>query len=68
MDFLAIDHVEGNGAAHRRELGGTGTVFYAWLVKNNFPKEFQILCHNCNFAKFRNGGVCPHQREKEKVA
>jgi hypothetical protein len=33
---------------------------YRWLVKNNFPKEFQILCHNCNFAKFRLG-TCPHE-------
>jgi len=31
-----------------------------WLVTNNFPKGFQILCWNCNFAKGMLG-KCPHQ-------
>ena len=30
-----------------------------WLVTNNFPKGFQILCWNCNFAKGKLG-QCPH--------
>lgn len=68
VDFLAVDHIDGNGAAHRRELGGTGTVFYAWLVKNNFPNGFRLLCHNCNFARSRNGGVCPHEIMRARVA
>jgi hypothetical protein len=67
-DFLAIDHIDGNGAKHRREIGGTGTAFYAWLVRNNYPKDFQILCNNCNIAKFRNGGVCPHVLLRVEVA
>ena len=32
-----------------------------WLVTNNFPKGFQILCSNCNFAKGVLG-KCPHQK------
>jgi len=22
-----------------------------WIIENNFPEYFQILCHNCNSAK-----------------
>ena len=24
---------------------------HKWIIENNFPKGFQILCHNCNYAK-----------------
>lgn len=57
--FLVVDHIPGGGRAHLRELGGSGAfLLYRWLSKNNYPQGFQILCHNCNFAK-SNGG-CPH--------
>ena len=25
--------------------------FYAWLIKHNFPKGYQVLCFNCNLRK-----------------
>lgn len=56
--FLAIDHINGNGHAHRKEVGGGG--FYVWLRKHKYPAGFQVLCHNCNFGRQLNGGVCPH--------
>ena len=28
-----------------------GQVLRNWIIKNNFPKGFQVLCHNCNYAK-----------------
>ena len=60
--FLSIDHVNNDGfMARKHKLHPTDTLnFYRWLVKNDFPKDFQILCMNCNFGKARNGGVCPH--------
>jgi hypothetical protein len=58
--FLSIDHVLGNGRQHRKSLPA-GRPFYRWLIKNNFPPEFQLLCMNCNFGRYRNGGVCPHE-------
>jgi transcription elongation factor Elf1 len=60
--FLAIDHVNDDGSAHRKTLknGASGNVFYKWLRDNGWPPGFQILCHNCNFAKSAHG-VCPHQ-------
>jgi len=30
------------------------------ILKENNPEKYQILCLNCNFAKFRYG-VCPHK-------
>lgn len=59
--FLSVDHVENNGAEHRRMIGKGGAPTYRWLVKNGFPDGFQVLCHNCNIGKYRNNGVCPHQ-------
>ncbi len=65
--MLTIDHTNNDGAAHRRSLrggesqAGAGNTFYPWLRANGFPAGFQILCWNCNWAKSRNGGRCPHQ-------
>lgn len=57
--FLSVDHINQNGADHRREIGGGH--LYNWLVKNNFPEGFQILCLNCNHGRFLNAGICPHK-------
>lgn len=61
--FLTIDHVNNDGAQHRRQMGEKrgGRKFYEWLVTNGFPSGFQVLCMNCNWGKARNHGVCPHQ-------
>lgn len=59
--FLVIDHVDGNGSAHRKEIKQSGsTTLYRWLAKHQYPPGFQVLCHNCNYAKHVYG-VCPHQ-------
>jgi len=55
--FLTLDHVNGDGAQHRKEIGGT-TKIYTWLRDNNYPPGFQVLCHNCNIAK-GTGKICP---------
>jgi hypothetical protein len=57
-EFLTVDHVNNDGAQHRRE-GATN--IYRWLVRNDFPPGFQLLCWNCNAAKQFSSG-CPHQR------
>lgn len=59
--FLAIDHMNNDGAEHRRSIGGKGgDHFYKWLKANNWPAGFQTLCQNCNWGKYVNGGICPH--------
>ena len=60
--FLEIDHM--NNDAMRRVLKGEprkGPKLYRWLIKNEFPDGFQVLCRNCNWGKWRCG-TCPHQR------
>jgi hypothetical protein len=62
---LTIDHVNGDGRAHREEIGGAGHALYAWLVKNDFPTGFQVLCMLCNASKHKgdhcriHAPVCP---------
>ncbi|KKL70161.1 hypothetical protein LCGC14_2107650 [marine sediment metagenome] len=61
--FLSMDHINGGGQRHRASIGH-GNAFYRWLKEKGFPKnEFQLLCHNCNFAKGIYG-VCPHKEMK----
>ena len=48
IEFLAIDHIGGGGKKHRKEVG-SGNMLY-WIIKNNYPKGFRILCHNCNMS------------------
>jgi len=62
--FLTMDHIDNDGALHRRTIGGgkpSSRSLYAWLIASGFPPGFQVLCMNCNWGKARNGGVCPHQ-------
>jgi hypothetical protein len=59
-EFLCIDHIDGKGAEHRREIGRQS--IYRWLIKNNFPDGFRLLCWNCN-ASLAYYGYCPHQLE-----
>lgn len=62
--FLTIDHIDGGGTKHRKEMKGGGCFTYRWIVKNGFPAGFQVLCFNCNSGRAQNGGVCPHKDEK----
>ena len=60
--FLTVDHIDGLGEQHRREIGAQGSnSIYIYLRRGNFPPGFQILCYNCNFARHYFGGICPHQ-------
>lgn len=58
--FLTVDHTNGGGTKHRKSIGKCSSGFYLWIIKNDFPKDFQILCWNCNCGRARNGGICPH--------
>ena len=52
IDVLCLDHVNNDGAEQRRKFGGwSGTGFYRWLTRNNFPLGYQVLCANCNLKK-----------------
>lgn len=59
--FLTFDHREGNGAAHRREIGNPRIA--RWAKANGYPDSLRLLCFNCNcarqFSGFCHEGV-PH--------
>ncbi len=54
---LCLDHVNNDGAQHRRKLsknsGRHGSAFkvYVDVKRRGFPKDFQVLCFNCNRIK-----------------
>ena len=53
MAALQIDHIKGNGTKHKKEVGASngGRPFYCWLIRNDYPSGFQVLCANCNWIK-----------------
>ena len=63
LDFLTIDHIGGGGSKHVRDIskGKASDKFYRWLLTNNFPDGFQVLCWNCNCGRAKHKGVCPHK-------
>lgn len=60
ITFLCIDHINNDGASHRREVGHTLASMCRWLRDRGYPDGYQVLCFNCNDGKHWNGGVCPH--------
>jgi len=55
IDVLAIDHIAGGGTQHNKQLREQGTTLHRWLIKNDFPDGFQVLCFNCNMKKHLAG-------------
>lgn len=63
IEFLSIDHANGGGRKHREDVLGskTSSGFYEWLINNNYPSGFRVLCMNCNTA-IGWFGYCPHKK------
>ncbi len=69
VDFLAVDHIAGKKQMDSEpelvKLGYSSKLhpdsLQIWIIKNDFPPYFQILCHNCNTAKGLkdNNNQCP---------
>lgn len=64
IEFLGLDHVNDDGAAHRRSLGvDGGRSFYSWLRLTGYTYvALAVACHNCNMARAMYG-QCPHSKE-----
>ena len=60
FEFLAIDHVNGGGAEHRKLLKSAHRRdFPRYLKSLGYPSDYRILCHNCN-QSLGVYGYCPH--------
>ena len=50
---LSIDHTDGGGNIHRRQLVGKRAMgsnnFYLWLKRQGYPNGYRTLCMNCQF-------------------
>lgn len=71
--LLSIDHVNNDGAAHRKALRGrhskkymqyNNVEMYRDIIRRGFPPGFDVLCVGCNLKKHHLGGKLP---EKPKV-
>jgi len=62
--FLEMDHIKNDGHKHRKDIGTSAKALVYWLIQNDFPEGYQILCANCNQGKKRNKGICPHKKEE----
>lgn len=57
IDALCLDHIDNDGAAHRKELGcgsrgsPSGTTIYERLKAKGWMPGLQVLCFNCNTIK-----------------
>jgi hypothetical protein len=69
IEFLSIDHINGGGRKHLREIGleSGGWRFYQWLKKNSYPQGFRVLCYNCNQA-LGHLGYCPHKKSELEIS
>lgn len=70
MDALCLDHINDDGAAHRKELGissrgdNNGSTIYERLHSMGWMEGLQVLCFNCNTIKElrrKRGGRTSHE-------
>lgn len=62
--FLELDHVNNDGAKQRKKIGRGAKALCVWAKRNGWPDTLQLLCANCNQGKKRNGGTCPHAKDR----
>ena len=62
QEFLTFDHPEGGGRKHRESIGIPGGVsFGRWLARRGYPKNYRLLCYNCNLS-LGYWNYCPHDQ------
>lgn len=49
-----MDHTDQDGSEHKKKFGLTsGSKTWRWLKLNGYPKNFRLLCFNCNVKAWR---------------
>lgn len=67
VEFLQIDHIHGGGSKESKSYGNHRE-FFLDIIRGIRPvSDLQVLCANCNHAKGRAGGVCPHEKKLRAV-
>ena len=44
---LCVDHINNDGCKDKR----ANQTLHLWMIKNNYPEGYQVLCANCNTIK-----------------
>jgi len=59
VEFLSLDHIAGNGSAHRSPSGRrlSGSTLYTAVKDEGYPTGYATLCLWCNFSK-RKSPAC----------
>lgn len=57
IPVLSIDHINGDGAIHRKSLNGSTIKFYKDVIRDG-KVRFQILCMNCQWMKRHERKEC----------
>jgi len=65
LDFLCMDHINGRKKGNGKIDGRRGSSLYSYLRREDYPNGYQVLCWNCNAAKFVYL-ICPHKRRRRK--
>lgn len=60
VEILTIDHIDGGGSAHRRQVGSWALLRHLRDIED--VSEYQTLCWNCNLSKGFHQ-VCAHKRK-----
>jgi len=68
-EFLTVDHINGDGAAHRKGLTGKSRAssmkIYKDIRNQGYPLDkYRVLCFNCNCA-IGCWGYCPHTHTRQ---
>lgn len=67
--FLQIDHINEDGWEIRKNNRDfLGTKLYKWIIDNNFPKNLQLLCANCNRKKNKEYKRSKHKNTETAIA
>jgi hypothetical protein len=51
INGLCLEHINGGGHKHSKEINRTGTAYYRWVIQQGYPDGFQIFCATCNQVK-----------------
>ena len=65
--FLTLDHVPHGKGNPKGKAKKCSRVEYGKCIAAGFPKEYQVLCMNCNWVKGMYG-KCFHQTDLEEAA
>lgn len=62
IHFLTVHHRQGDGAAHRAEIGSevSSMVYRNILKSDKQDNRYEVLCANCHLA-INGNRVCPHK-------